>query len=73
MKLPRIVFLRADLKETNALLSRIAHAMEIAVGIAAPPPVPDEDLATVGYSTPEDMLREEFAELGLGIEEEGFK
>jgi len=62
VKLPRIVFLRADLKETNILLARIAHALEVAVGIAPAVPIADDDLsANVAYSTVEDLLREEFA------------
>jgi len=61
MKLPHIVFLRADMKETNSLLARIAHALEVAVGLAPAVPIADDDLnANVAYSTVEDLLREEF-------------
>ncbi len=70
MKLPRIVFLRADLKETNRLLARIADALEIAVGLASIPPAPDDEPgANVAYSTPEDLLRAEFAQASMSAEE----
>ncbi len=63
MKLPRIVFLRADMKETNVLLARIAHALEVAVGLTPAVPIADDDLnANVAYSTVEDLLRKEWAE-----------
>ncbi len=70
MKLPRIVFLRADLKGVEKQLDRIAHALEIVVGIAPAVPPADDDLAaTVAYSTPADLLREEFAKAYMSAEE----
>ena len=69
MKLPRIVFLRADLKGVEKQLDRIAHALEIAVGIAPTPPPLDEPGPSVAYSTAEDLLREEFAKASMSAKE----
>lgn len=69
----RIVFLRADLKETNGLLSRIAAALEIAAGIVQPGPEAkdsDRDVA-VAVSTEADLIREEWARALNGEEPTG--
>lgn len=64
MRIPKIVILRADLKETNLLLSRIASALELAAGITQPGvEAKDADReVVVGFSTDADLLREEWTE-----------
>jgi len=56
----RFVYLRADLKETNALLLRIARALEQAVGIVPIGPDALDGDADVAYSTSDDLVRQEF-------------
>lgn len=71
MKPIKLVYLRADLKETNVLLARIATALERAVGItpAIDPALPLEDAAT--YSAEADLIRAEFDRLhGMAANED---
>ncbi len=69
------ITLNADLKETNALLTRLVHAIEVAVGIAPPhdakEPVYDANNPAVTYSDNAQLLREEWrVKAGLPEEEE---
>lgn len=70
--------LTADLKETNALLTRLVLAVERAVGITAPEadakePEYDPRNPAVTYSDNAALLREEWrAKSGLPEEEEPF-
>lgn len=70
MKLLRLVNVKADLRETNRHLDRIATALEYALFGKQPawmteqPPVPDTEQVTA--STEADLIKEELqAALGL--------
>ncbi|MDZ4256062.1 MAG: hypothetical protein U1C71_00490 [archaeon] len=68
MKIPRIVFLRADLKETNIQLRRIADSLEAfakASGLLGIQDRSEEDVG-VTYPSYESLLKQE-----LNEEEEG--
>lgn len=62
MKLPRVVIIRPDMKNTEALLTRIAVALERATGIIPPGEEARPGDSDVMFSTERDLVQQEIEE-----------